>query len=226
MKKKSLKVYLDATAQQLAACDITEPGLLQGELYAWDFNTMAVFGPAARVHAFYNENDYYLVPMKYICFTDLTIEEANFIYPDAYEANITMVPGLSVDQHIGNIERKYLPRAEVKVIYYEVLPGRKLRAIFSLTAHRHRLIEAFIGHLRDMNLRVVCFDDYIDLRYSFNGDIQNRVSALFNTYIGFWRSLLSAHLYTKPSFLSLQSFYTNGQNIGLYPWGSYIHYTQ
>lgn len=188
MKKFNTEVTIDATADQLQQIGITIPNYCGQTMRAWDFNTMTATGPCARVYHYYSENDYYEIPMRYIRFIDLTIEEANFIYADAMEANITITSGLSVENHIHRLERTYLLSGQTKTIYYEVF-GYQLRAILSREAHRCRLIENFVQELQAMNLNPVCEDESIRLEYNFNDSLQTRVSKLLNTYIGFWRSI-------------------------------------
>jgi hypothetical protein len=188
MKKFNTEVTIDATAAQLQQSGITIPNYCGQAMRAWDFNTMTATGPCAKVYPYYSEDEHYEIPMRYIRFVDLTIEEASFIYPDAMEANITITSGLSVENHIHRLERTYLLSGQTKTIYYEVF-GYQLRAILSREAHRYRLIENFMQELRVMGLDPVCEDEGIRLEYTFNDSLQPWVSKLLNTYIGFWRSI-------------------------------------
>ncbi|GAB6120992.1 hypothetical protein [Dysgonomonas termitidis] len=190
MKKINLEVTLDATAAQLQEIGITIPDFCGQKMRAWDFNTITPIGPCAMVFFYYSENDYFEIPMRYIRFVDLTIEEANFIYPDALEPNITIIPGLSIDRYIYNLEQKYLLTGPSRVIYYEVnLSDMKLRAILSETAHRYRLIENFVQDLRAIGLKPVCDEEGIRLEYDFKDSLQVCVNKLLNSYVGFWRSI-------------------------------------
>lgn len=188
MKKFNTEITIDAMAAQLQQIGITIPNYCGQAIRAWDFNTMTATGPCAKVYPYYSEDDYYEIPMRYIRFVDLTIEEASLIYPDAVEAYITMVPGLSVENHLHRLERTYLLSGQAKAVYYEV-SGFQLRTILSQQAHRYRLIENFVQELQAMNLQPVCEDEGIRLEYTFNDSLQPWVSKLLNTYIGFWRSI-------------------------------------
>ncbi|GAB6122302.1 hypothetical protein [Dysgonomonas termitidis] len=189
MKKINLEVTLDATAAQLQEIGITIPDFCGQKMRAWDFNTMTAVGPCARVYPCYSENDYFEIPMRYIRFVDLTIEEAEFIYPDAQEANITIFSDISIARHIYNLEQKYFLTDTCRVIYCEVNPSGKLRAILSREAHKYRLIENFVQELRAMNLEPVCDEEGIRLEYKFNDSLQVCVNKLLNSYVGFWRSI-------------------------------------
>ena len=188
MKKFNTEITIDATAAELQQIGITIPDYCGQAMRAWDFNTMTPNGPCAKVYPYYSENDYFEIPMRYVRFVDLTIEEASFIYPDAVEANITMISGLSVENHIHRLERTHLLSGHAKTVYHEVF-GFQLRAILSQQAHRYRLIENFVQELQAMNLQPVCEDEGIRLEYIFNDSLQPWVSKLLNTYIGFWRSI-------------------------------------
>jgi hypothetical protein len=189
MKKFNTEIIIDATHEQLACLGITEEGFAGQKMRAWDFNTISVYGPCAMVYHYYNEEDFFVIPMRYIKFIDLTIEDATFIWPDAMEANTVLMPGLSVDQHISHMERKYMFTEYLRAVYYEVGTNYQLRVILSQEAHRYRLIENFMQELRAMNLNPVCEDEGIRLEYTFNDSLQPWVSKLLNTYVGFWRSI-------------------------------------
>ncbi|MBF0649145.1 hypothetical protein IR083_09965 [Dysgonomonas sp. GY75] len=188
MKKFNTEIIIDATADELQETGITIPDYCGQAMIGWDFNTITSSGPCAKVYPYYSEDDYYEIPMRYIHFVDLTIEEANFIYPDAWEANITMMLGLSVDQHIYYAEQKYMLNMIAKVVYYEV-DGLKLHAILSGTAHKYRLMENLLQELRAMGLNPVCCDEYISLVYYMPAVDQKWVIQILNRYVGFWRSI-------------------------------------
>lgn len=196
MKKFNTEITIDATADELNEIGINVPSY-GGELIlvygdsarAWDFNTMTPSGPCAKVYPYYSENDYFEIPMRYVRFVDLTIEEASFIYPDALEANIALMPGLTIDRYIYNLEQKYLLTGPSRVIYYEVNQSGRLRAILSQEAHRYRLIERFVQELQALGLDPVCEDEGIRLEYGFGNSLQAQVNITMNRFIGFWRSI-------------------------------------
>jgi len=188
MKKFNTEVTIDATAAQLQQIGITIPNYCGQAMRAWDFNTITSSGPCAKVYPYYNEDDYYEIPVRYIRFVDLSLEQANFIWPDAWETNITMMPGLSVDQHIYHMEQKYMLDRITKVVYYEVA-GIKLHAILSGTAHKYRLMENLLQELRSIGLNPVCGDEYVSLVYYMPAVDQKWVTHILNRYVGFWRSI-------------------------------------
>lgn len=188
MKNFYTDVIIDASIEELASFDITDPSLKGAVLVGWDFNIMTQYGPSVKAYMYYNEDKYYLIPMKYIRFFDLSIERARLIYPDTLESSITIVSWIGLDRHFEEIQRKLTPYTWSKVFYHEI-EGSELKVMVSPQAYKINLVGELIEKIQELGFNPVCDEEGINIEYEFEKANHKSLIKLFNKYIGFWKSI-------------------------------------